>query len=282
MNQHSYSHPGCPVCPGVQRPPGRGPVRSRPATGAPGLCRQERLHRGPRVRGRGRERENRRPSRVQQDDRRRQQARFSLQRDIGLEVLQVHPQAGARRGLQVHAPQAGNPGNVSITEHADDSPTGKLMEAIIESVDEFYSRKSCRRGLARGMREAASRGFWMSAYAPYGYKRRSKSRTGPRNAPSWNYTRLPTAWCGASSRWPCWAPAPWKSPRPLTGKGIVGPKRGRWTKTTIHRILTTETYTGTLVWGTRMLGTTLRPCRVENAFPAIVSKDEFERVSGHS
>ncbi len=28
---------------------------------------------------------------------------------------------------------------VSITEHSDDSPTGKLMEAIIESVDEFYS-----------------------------------------------------------------------------------------------------------------------------------------------
>ena len=28
---------------------------------------------------------------------------------------------------------------VSITKHADDSPTGKLMEAIIESVDEFYS-----------------------------------------------------------------------------------------------------------------------------------------------
>ena len=27
---------------------------------------------------------------------------------------------------------------VSITERADDSPTGKLMEAIIESVDEFY------------------------------------------------------------------------------------------------------------------------------------------------
>ena len=27
----------------------------------------------------------------------------------------------------------------SITGHEDDSPTGKLMEAIIESVDEFYS-----------------------------------------------------------------------------------------------------------------------------------------------
>ena len=34
-----------------------------------------------------------------------------------------------RRGVKV----------VSITEHADDSPTGRLMEAIIESVDEFYS-----------------------------------------------------------------------------------------------------------------------------------------------
>ena len=28
---------------------------------------------------------------------------------------------------------------VSITEHADDTPTGKLLEGIIESVDEFYS-----------------------------------------------------------------------------------------------------------------------------------------------
>ena len=32
-----------------------------------------------------------------------------------------------RRGIRV----------TSITEHADDTPTGKLMEAIIESVDEF-------------------------------------------------------------------------------------------------------------------------------------------------
>ena len=28
---------------------------------------------------------------------------------------------------------------VSITEHADDTPTGKLLEGIIESVDELYS-----------------------------------------------------------------------------------------------------------------------------------------------
>ena len=41
---------------------------------------------------------------------------------------------------------------VSITEHADDTPTGKLMEAIIESVDEFYSEN-----LAKRLREECER-----------------------------------------------------------------------------------------------------------------------------
>ena len=54
---------------------------------------------------------------------------------------------------------------VSITEHADDSPTGKLMEAIIESVDEFYS-ENLAQDVVRGMREAASRGFFLGSKAP--------------------------------------------------------------------------------------------------------------------
>ena len=65
-----------------------------------------------------------------------------------------------RRGVRV----------VSITEHADDSPTGKLMEAIIESVDEFYS-ENLAQDVVRGMREAASRGFFLASRAPFGYKR---------------------------------------------------------------------------------------------------------------
>ena len=79
-----------------------------------------------------------------------------------------------RRGVRV----------VSITEQADDTPTGKLLEAIIESVDEFYSENLAQE-VTRGMREAASRGFWMTTYAPYGYKR-VHSRTGARRAPSWS------------------------------------------------------------------------------------------------
>ena len=59
---------------------------------------------------------------------------------------------------------------VSITEQADDTPTGKLLEGIIESVDEFYSENLAQE-VTRGMREAASRGFWVSSHAPYGYNR---------------------------------------------------------------------------------------------------------------
>ena len=47
---------------------------------------------------------------------------------------------------------------VSITEPSEDSPTGKLLEAIIESLDEFYFANLAQEVL-RGMREAVSRGF---------------------------------------------------------------------------------------------------------------------------
>ena len=54
---------------------------------------------------------------------------------------------------------------VSITEQAEDNPTGRLLEGIIESVDEFYS-ENLGQEVVRGMREAASRGFWVAPMAP--------------------------------------------------------------------------------------------------------------------
>ncbi len=59
---------------------------------------------------------------------------------------------------------------VSITEPFDDSPSGKLLEAIIESLDEFYSANLAQ-DIVRGMRESASRGFLVHSGSPYGYKR---------------------------------------------------------------------------------------------------------------
>lgn len=65
---------------------------------------------------------------------------------------------------------------VSINEPFDDTPTGRLLEAIIESLDEFYS-DNLGEEVTRGMRESASRGFYLSSKALYGY-RKVKTRDG--------------------------------------------------------------------------------------------------------
>ena len=70
---------------------------------------------------------------------------------------------------------------VSITEQAEDTSTGRLLEGIIESVDEFYSENLAQEVL-RGMREAASRGFWVASRTPYGYNR-VMVQDGPKKPP---------------------------------------------------------------------------------------------------
>ena len=164
----------------------------------------------------------------------------------------------------------------SITEPADDSPTGKLMEAIIESIDEFYSENLAQEVL-RGMREAASRGFWVSTYAPYGYKK-VMVLDGPKKRPKlepdppadgvvrriFQMSLRGTSLLGIT--------------KTLNRDGIASPSGKRWQKTSVHRILTNETYTGTLVWGTRAKDNA-PPVRVEGAFPAIVSHEDFSRVA---
>ncbi len=164
---------------------------------------------------------------------------------------------------------------VSITEHADDSPTGKLMEAIIESVDEFYSENLAQE-VVRGMREAASRGFWMTTNAPYGYQRvyvQDGAKKRPRlelNPPHDAVVRriFDLTLQGKTSL---------DLLKTLNAEGIPSPRGKQWRKTTVHKLLTNEAYTGALVWGQKARDGQ-EPVRVENAFPAIVSPDEFNRV----
>ena len=105
---------------------------------------------------------------------------------------------------------------ISITEHADDSPTGKLMEAIIESVDEFYSENLAQE-VIRGMRESASRGFWVTPNPPYGY-RKVYVQDGPKRRPRLEMNEKEARVSGTSSRWPYRGKAHWTSPRPSTGR----------------------------------------------------------------
>ena len=165
---------------------------------------------------------------------------------------------------------------VSITEHADDTPTGKLMEAIIESVDEFYSENLAEE-VKRGMREAASRGYWMGSRTPYGYhrvmvadgaKKRPTLELDP-DAAQVVQRIFDLAEAGTGML---------KITRTLNDEGIASPTGKLWSKNGIHFILRNEVYTGTLVWGARGKDKA-DPVRIEKAFPVIVSKAQYRRVN---
>ena len=137
---------------------------------------------------------------------------------------------------------------VSITEHADDSPTGKLMEAIIESVDEFYSENLATE-VVRGMREAASRGFFLGSKAPFGYTR-IKVSDGVKDRPTLEVDPVAapivkeifeSSRRGNGLKEIC---------KELNGRGITNRGR-RWQKNIVHYLLTNEAYTGTAVWGVK-------------------------------
>ena len=63
-----------------------------------------------------------------------------------------------RQGIQV----------VSINELLEPTPAGRMLEGIIEVLDEFYSANLAQ-DVTRGMRESASRGFFSGGKPPYGY-----------------------------------------------------------------------------------------------------------------
>ena len=171
-----------------------------------------------------------------------------------------------RRGIRV----------VSITEHADDSPTGKLMEAIIESVDEFYSENLAQEVL-RGMREAASRGFWISSRAPYGYDR-VMVQDGAKKHPRLEVNDAEAALVRRMFQMADSGKTLLDITKTLNREGIASPNGKSWRKTTVYKLLTNEVYTGTMVWGANAKDKA-PPVRVENAFPALVSQGQFERVA---
>ncbi len=167
-----------------------------------------------------------------------------------------------RRGIRV----------VSITEHADDTPTGKLMEAIIESVDEFYSENLAQE-VTRGMREAASRGFWVTSYAPYGY-RRSYVQDGPKKRPKLELDAPADAVVRRIFDMALQGKSILDITKTLNAEGIPTVNGEKWVKTSIHTMLDNEAYTGAVVWGTTAKDGQ-SPVRVEDAHPAIISKREF-------
>ena len=166
---------------------------------------------------------------------------------------------------------------VSITEQAEDTATGRLLEAIIESVDEFYSENLAQE-VSRGMREAASRGFWMTTYAPYGY-RRVHVQDGPKKRPKLELDPPANAVARRIFDMALQGKSTLDIAKTLNAEGIPTSNGKKWLKTTAHFILTNEAYAGTVVWGANAKDGQ-PPVRVEDAHPAIVSRREFRRIAG--
>ena len=127
--------------------------------------------------------------------------------------------------------------------------------------------------VTRGMREAASRGFWVASRVPYGYnklmvqdgaKKRPTLEPDPATAPVVKRIfGMAESGKGITD-----------IARTLNDEGIANPTGRLWSKNGVHIILRNETYAGALVWGTKAKDKA-EPVRVEKAFPAIVSKSQF-------
>jgi DNA invertase Pin-like site-specific DNA recombinase len=158
---------------------------------------------------------------------------------------------------------------ISITEPADNSPTGRLMEAIIEDLDEFYS-DNLGEEVTRGMRESVSRGFYLSSKAPYGYRKirvkdGGKERTKLEIDPSQSQIVVSIFNDILSGKGLI------EIVRGLNQKGIVSPKGTDWNKTGLYAIVNNEIYTGTFVWG-RHSKRGNPPVKAENCFPALIQQ----------
>ncbi len=164
---------------------------------------------------------------------------------------------------------------VSITEQAEDNATGRLLEAIIESLDEYYSENLAME-VTRGMREAASRGFWVTSYAPYGY-RRAYVQDGPKKRPRLELDPPSDSVVRRIFDMALQGRSILDITKTLNVEGIPTVNGKKWLKTTIHTMLDNEAYTGAVVWGTNAKDGQ-PPVRVGNAHPAIISMREYQRV----
>jgi len=172
---------------------------------------------------------------------------------------------------------------ISINEPVDDSPTGRLLEGVIESIDEFYSA-NLGQDIKRGLRENARRGFFNGSRPPYGFHRvavrdgaktRNKLQPDPEDSVSTRVVgrifdmALNDVGCKEIAK-------------TLNRDGLRTGNGERWGKVTVHKILTNEAYCGTLVWGGRpghpAINSGEPPVRVDNAWPAIIDKETFDLV----
>ncbi len=168
---------------------------------------------------------------------------------------------------------------ISINEPVDHTPSGRLLEGVIEVIDEFYSA-NLSQDVVRGMRECVVRGFYPGGCVPYGYKIikvkdgetvRSKLDSDPSTAPLiQRIFRECVEGKGLK-----------EIAKGLNRDGLTTRAGRDWGTTSLHHILRNRACTGVLAWDRRKrrnIGDGLTPLRIEDAWPAIIDQNTFDQA----
>ena len=159
---------------------------------------------------------------------------------------------------------------ISINEQIEDSPSGKMLEGMLEVVDEFYSNNLASDTM-RGMKENASRGYLNGGSVTFGYIPKKINVDG--NAKTIYEIDSVNASIVRKVFDLC-----------LNGEGakdiskIINdnyPTKRIWSRNSILNILHNERYTGSLIWNTTNGNDVVR---VINCHPAIISYKEYNKV----
>ena len=156
-----------------------------------------------------------------------------------------------RRGIEL----------ISITEPIDDSQAGRMIRAIIQTVDAFYS-DNLGEDVRRGLRKLVRRGFYPNARTSYGFKlvkeqlvkeQEEDDEQADSDEPSHNRLVLNPPYSDIVRRIFLEAIAGRTNKdirEGLHDDGIPSPKgKEWWPPSTIDTILTKTTYAGFLEWG---------------------------------
>ncbi|WP_432400661.1 recombinase family protein [Wukongibacter sp. M2B1] len=169
---------------------------------------------------------------------------------------------------------------ISITENFDDSPTGKMMEGIMEVVAEFYSANLAKE-VMKGMNEKASEGGALGE-PPYGYSIDATTSKFKIYEPEARVIRyIYKQYINGSSLRAIGIDlrqnglkmfgdaALKKKSKAVKGKGKYQDKKLNWPPNSVRRILSNIAYIGDYAWNGNL---------IENNHPKIILKEDFEMV----
>ncbi len=166
---------------------------------------------------------------------------------------------------------------ISITEPIDDSPAGRMIRAIIQTVNAFYS-DTLSEDVRRGLRKLVRRGFYPNRRTCYGFKLVQDREDG--DGAQHNKMVLDPPYSDIARRIFLEAIAGRTSKdirEGLHDDGIPSPTgREWWPPSTIDTILTKPTYAGFLEWGAGKSGE--EPLLVPDHHDGVVTPEEYEQA----